>query len=113
MTSDTGPSFDLWLETETGEPVNQTANRPNANFCNILIALEDGRRYALNVWTFDFLPLARYPWPYEMRPGVEPTDYLLPPDLFVSDFSRTTITSVVEQLLKEDELRDEWLVKDD
>lgn len=112
MAGDTNHSFKLWVETETGDPVVQPANRSKENYCNISITLEDGRRYALNVWTFDFLPLARYPWPYEPKPEYEPADYLLPPDLFVSDLTRTTITSVVEQLLKEDELRDEWLVLD-
>lgn len=49
------PDFELWLETELGDP-NQPANSPTENFCNINVTLPDGRRYALNIWTFDFLP---------------------------------------------------------
>jgi len=107
------PKFDLWLEVETGEPLDQPANRPNENFGNIEVKLQDGRRYALNVWTFDFLPLARYPWPYEIDESEEPAIYLLPPDLFVEKFDRETIENIVVQLLQNNEMKDEWLCKDD
>jgi hypothetical protein len=33
------------------------------------VRLTDGRRYALNVWTFKFLHRARFPWPYEGTSG--------------------------------------------
>ena len=35
------------------------------DFANVQVRLPDGRRYALNVWTFGFMRRARYPWPYE------------------------------------------------
>lgn len=108
-----GPSFELWLETETGVPLDQPANSPRENFCNITFKLEDGRTYALNVWTFDFLPLARYPWPYEATREPKPANYVLPPDLFVQDLTRETITSVIEALIMEDELQEHWLVPND
>jgi hypothetical protein len=107
------PKFELWLETERGEPLDQHANRPYENFGNIEVKLKDGRRYALNVWTFDFLPLARYPWPYEIDESEEPANYLLPPDLFVEKLDRPSIEEIVTQLLKNDEMKDEWLCKDD
>ncbi len=106
------PKFDLWLEVETSNPLDQPANRPSENFCNIEVKLQDGRRYALNIWTFDFLPLARYPWPYEIDESQEPAKYLLPPDLFVAKLDRKTIDSIITQLLKNGEMKDEWLCKD-
>jgi hypothetical protein len=105
-------TFDLWLEWETGEPRDQPANRPRTNFGNVIITLSDGRRYALNVWTFDFLPLARFPWPYEGGPGVQPAAYVLPPDLFVESLDRATMESVVAAMLSAGELKDEWLHPD-
>ena len=74
--------FELWLETETGEPLDQPANRPNKNFCNAVVMLPDGRRFAINIWTFDFLPLARREWPYENENPV-PAPFVIAPDLFV------------------------------
>ena len=103
------PKFELWLETETGEPLDQPANRPYQNFGIIEVELQDGRLYRLNVWTFDFLPLARYPWPYDIDESKEPENYLLPPDLFVERLDRPTIESIVTQLLKNGEMQDEWL----
>lgn len=106
-------SFELWLETEIGEPKEQPANRPRENFCNVVVTLEDGRRYALNVWTFDFLPLARFPWPYETRDDTPPADYVFPPDLFVESLDRDVIQRVVTELLATDQMKSEWLVEED
>jgi hypothetical protein len=100
--------FELWLETEIGEP-NQAANRPTENYCNINVLLPDGRRYVLNVWTFDFLPFARYDWPYEMAEGQEPAKYVLPPDLFVERLDRSTIEAVIRELLVNNEMNPAWL----
>ena len=71
-------NFELWLETEIGDPL-RPANRPQQNFCNINITFDDGRFYALNVWTFDFLPLARFPYPYayETTADATPASYVL------------------------------------
>ena len=102
------PSFDLWLEFEIGSP-NEPANRPTENFCNIQVTLDDNRTYALNVWTFDFLPLARYPWPYSVDTSAELSKYLLPPDLFVERLDRPTIEAVIRELLANNEMKSEWL----
>lgn len=96
-------NFELWLETELGDS-NQPANSPTENFCNINVTLPDGRRYAMNVWTFDFLPFARYDWPYEIVTGQEPAKYVLPPDLFVERLDRSTIEAVIVQLLANNEM---------
>jgi hypothetical protein len=105
-------SFELWLETEEGDPT-QPANSPIENFCNINVTLSDGRRYALNVWTFDFLPLARYRWPYAVKAGQALAKYVHPPDLFVERLDRSTIESVVTQLLENQEMKSDWLCPPD
>uniref|UniRef100_UPI00286D1484 hypothetical protein n=1 Tax=Armatimonas sp. TaxID=1872638 RepID=UPI00286D1484 len=97
--------FELWLEFEHTEP--HADNDPTDDFANIAIQLPDGRRYALNVWTFGFMKRARYPWPYEMLE--EQVEYLLPPDLFVERLDRPTLERVVESLLRAGELRNAWL----
>jgi len=103
------PKFELWLETERGEPLDQPANRPMENFCIIEVKLEDGRRYALNIWTFDFLLLARYPWPYEIDTSQAPAKYVFPPDLFVERLDRNTIEAIITELLAKNEMKEEWL----
>jgi hypothetical protein len=113
MKQEKATEFDLWLETETGDPLDQPANRPYENFANIGVKIQDGRRYSLNVWTFDFLPLARYPWPYEIDGSQEPASYLLPPDLFVERLDRPTVEDVIKQLLENNEMKDEWLCNDE
>jgi hypothetical protein len=102
--------FELWLEFET-DP-DQTANRATENFANIVITMSDGRRYCLNVWTFDFLPLARYSWPYEKQADEVPAKYVIPPDLFVERLDRITIQAVVSDMVAAGELRNEWLCRD-
>jgi hypothetical protein len=106
------PDFDLWLEFEIGEP-NRIDNRQAENFCNINVTLPDGRRYALNIWTFDFLPFARYDLPYEIREGQEPAKYVLPPDLFVERLDRMTIETVITELLATDSMNPDWLCPPD
>ena len=106
------PYFELWLETELGDP-DLPANSPTENFCNINITFPDGRRYALNIWTFDFLPLARYDWPYDIREGQEPAKYVFPPDLFVERLDRATIETVIIELLTTDSMNSDWLCPPD
>lgn len=95
------PAFDLWLEFEHAQPQSD-------DFANVQVRLPDGRRYAMNVWTFGFLPQARFPWPYQEGVG-DPAEYLLPPDLFVARLDRPTLERVVAQMLAAGEMRAEWL----
>lgn len=104
--------FKLWLETELGDP-GAPANQPQKNFCNVQVSLADGREYALSVWTFDFLPLARLPCPYEENADAKPAEFLLPPDLFVESLTRETMQRVFADLIARDEMRAEWLNVDD
>ncbi len=107
------PDYKLWIETEMGDPIDQPANRPTRNFCNIQIILEDGPIYALNLWTFDFLPLARLNWPYDENSGKAAASYVLPPDLFVERLDRPTIEKVVDSLFLNNEMRDSWLCQEE
>lgn len=102
--------YEIMLEWERGEPLDQPANAPCENFGNVEVKFTDGRRYALNVWTFDFLPLARYPWPYEPVANLEPASFVRPPDLFVDKLERRSIEATVRRLVEEGGLDDKWLV---
>ena len=100
--------FELWLEFEHTSPLPGSAYDPTDDFANVAVQLPDGRRYALNVWTFKFLHRTRFPWPYETTG--EPAEYVVRmPDLFVERLDRPTMQRVVEQLLASGEMRDEWL----
>lgn len=68
-------NFDLWIETEHLEG-------PVKDFCNVLVTLQTGEEYALNVWTFAFFETARAQREETASPDVA-ARYLLPPDLFV------------------------------
>ncbi len=100
-------SFEIWLEFEEYE--GKPEYDPLDDFFNMQVTLEDGRKYALNVWTFNFLQRARFPWPYESGKG-EAKQYLLPPDLFVEKLDRNLIEKIIRNMLKDGEMNDEWLV---
>jgi hypothetical protein len=105
------PQFELWLEFEHVEP--QPGDDPGDDFANVQVRLPDGRRYALNVWTFKFFHRARYPWPYEVTSGPPPEEYLIAPDLFVERLDRPTLERVISALLARDEMKPEWLCPKD
>ena len=105
-------NFELWIETELGDP-SQEGNRTRENFCNVAIKLPDGRRYALNVWTFDFLPLARLPWPHDGSQTGELANYLVSPDLFVTSLERPQLEQIVSELIEQGQLKEEWLCSED
>lgn len=98
--------FELWLGFEHWE--QQPEDDPTDDFFNMHVKLPDGRRYALNVWTFKVLNKLRYPWQYIEGEG-EPAEYLLPPDLFVERLDRRLIEQVVARMLAKGEMKPEWL----
>ncbi len=110
--SETNPPFELWLETEVGDPA-EPSNRPQQNFCNINVTLPAGRVYALNVWTFDFLPLSRLPWPHDEHSAATPANYVVAPDLFVKSLTRELIAEAVAELIAKNEMQERWLVSRD
>lgn len=71
-------------------------------FCNIYVSLEDGRCYALNVWTYEFLKTAINE---DRQTGQNLNGlYQTPPDLFVKELTRECIQLAIEDLLKIDDL---------
>lgn len=91
--------FKLWLEFEEIDPDNW---KKNNDFCNIGVELQDGRKYGINVWTYEFLKTAVE---YDKRMGDNLNGlYLLPPDLFVEELSRECIEKTIEDLLLVDDL---------
>lgn len=98
------PAFDLWLEFE----LYLDDYDPLEDFANVQVTLPDGRKYAMNVWTFGVIRHVRYPWPYQEGVG-EPAEYLLPPDLFVERLDRPTMERVIGRMLAANEMREEWL----
>jgi len=97
--------FDLWIETEhVDEHID--------DFCNVLVTLQTGEAYALNVWTFAFFEVARRHGEETASPDVAGR-YLLPPDLFVADLSRAAIESVIKDLLQHGTMPTECLVIED
>jgi hypothetical protein len=85
---------------------------PTDDFANVEVRLVDGRRYALNVWTFRFLHRARFPWPYDVT-GERPAEYVVAPDLFVERMDRPTLERAVGELLAQGEMKPEWLCPPD
>lgn len=100
------PSFELWLEFEHTLP--REGDDPADDFCNVDVRLPDGRRYALNVWTFAYLRRAMSTRLREADDAA-PADYLLPPDLFVARLDRPTLARVIGRMLEAGEMRPEWL----
>jgi hypothetical protein len=103
------PAFELWLEFERWEP--KPGDDPADDFCNVQVRLPDGRRYALNVWTFRFLHRARFDWPHD--PDGEPAEYVVAPDLFVERLDRPLLERAVSAMLANGEMKVEWLCPPD
>lgn len=91
--------FELWLEFEEIDPDNW---RKKNDFCNINVELRDGRKYGMNVWTYEFLKTAVE---HDKRMGNNLNGlYLLPPDLFVEELTRDCIEKTIQDLLLIDDL---------
>jgi hypothetical protein len=87
-------NFELWLEFEEVDPNNWEKEN---EFCNIHVQLKDGRRYGINVWTYDFLKTVVE---YDKYIGNNLNGlYLVPPDLFVKELTRSCIEKTIEDLL--------------
>lgn len=102
--------FQLWLEFEVWREAGGTDDPQNEIF-NMQIALSDGRKYALNVWTYGAFP--RIVADATAEHAESRNSYLLPPDLFVDRLDRHYLESVVADLVENDHLRAEWLVVED
>jgi len=104
------PKFELWLEFELWRAEGDT-DGPTDDFFNMQVTLDDGRKYALNVWTTgSFMRLAAEA---KTEPDCLQGAYMLPPDLFVDRMDRKLLESVVADMIETDQMRDEWLVDSD
>lgn len=82
----------VWIEAEhLAEEVD--------DFCNVVVYLSTGARYALNVWTFAFFDVARSEGEMNASPAVKHL-YIHPPDLFVADLGRPTIERAVVDIIE-------------
>jgi len=90
--------FNVWLEFETVAGWENTTN----NFANIEVDTFDGQKYALNVWTFDFLKTAVNK-DIERQTGGKGL-FLKPPDLFVKELTRLCIVQTISELLAQGDL---------
>ena len=91
--------FKLWLEFE--EVDQGTWNKKN-DFANIQVDLSDGRKYGINVWTYNYLKIAIEE---DKKSGNNLNGlYQTPPDLFVNELTRGCIEKTIQDLLKEGDL---------
>lgn len=93
------PDFTLWLEFEEVDPGNWDLEN---EFCNIAVTLLDGRRYGINVWTYQYFQTAI---DMDQQNGNNLNGlYLTPPDLFVKELTRACIEKTICDLLTVDDL---------
>ena len=105
----TGGQFNLWLEFELWHLLE--GFDPEDEIFNMLIDMSDGKRYALNVWTYKSIWRA-VKCSREMGDCLNGA-YLQPPDLLVQRADRALLERVVSDLITSGGLRDDWLVVDD
>lgn len=104
------PNFQLWLEFELWRDGGNSDN-PTDDFFNMHVTLDDGRKYALNVWTIG--AFTRLAAEAKSEPDCLSGAYMLPPDLFVDRMDRELLESVVVDMIETDQMRDGWLVDPD
>ena len=98
------PKFQLWLEFELWE---ENYN-PEEEFFNMSVTLDNGKKYALNVWTYKYFELAR-------KLDIQSNDclggkYLIPPDLLIEKLDREMIVDIFDDIIRQNSLKPEWLV---
>ena len=93
--------FKLWLEFEEADPGNWDIHN---EFCNIHVFLPDGRKYGINVWTYQFLQtcIEQDKNSGDNLNGI----YQAPPDLFVKELTRECIEAAIADLLSKGRLED-------
>ena len=80
------------------------------DFFNMTITLANGLKYALNVWTYSYLQSAKV----EARKNNEHVDgiYMPAPDVFVEKLDRKLIEVMVDDMIRNNLIKEEWLVTD-
>jgi hypothetical protein len=95
----------IWLEFEEWQHID-LSEHPH-DFFNMKIRLSDGREYALNVWTLAYAGRLRDELLLEQsRPF-----FALGPDIIVEVADRGTLQAVAEELVRQELLREDWLVR--
>jgi hypothetical protein len=87
--------IELWLEFELWQ--EEKWDKEN-EFANIAVSLPDGRRYGINVWTYQFLKTA-VKEDIENKRNLQGS-YQIPPDLFVRELTRECVEVSIRDLLK-------------
>ena len=102
--------FTLWLEFEAWSDHACNEFDPEDEFINAIVTLADGRRYALNIWTYNnvLTQVAHAKKANECFEG----KYLIPPDLLVARIDRPSLEQVFSELIRLNQLKPEWEVKD-
>ena len=99
-------AFTLWLEFEHTTPTD--GDDLEDDMFNMQINVATGNKYALNVWTYEFL---RHAVAQCKRDGENLNEkYLEPPDLFVERLDRKLLEEIVADLIKRDALLEAWRV---
>ena len=95
--------FKLWTEFELWPDPWDTKNE----FANIGVNTLDGRRYGINVWTFDFLKTSIELFA-KNNEDVQ-RYYQIPPDLFVREMTRECLEATLIDLLNNEGDLEEYL----
>jgi hypothetical protein len=99
---------ELWLEFE--ELGADYSDDPENDFFNMWVRLDDGRLYALNVWTFKFFETARE---NDRHAGSSlGGEYLVAPDLFVERLDRSVVERAIRDLVALDGLPEDCRITD-
>ena len=101
-------TFEMWLEFEDWAPGFDPGD---IDQFNMQIKLVDGRRYALDVWTYEGLEVAR--WEPEFVSPELLGQYTVPANLLVSKVSRPFMERVVREMILRGSLSEEWRIPDD
>jgi len=99
--------FELWLEFELWE---DGVKAPYNDFFNMTITLANGLKYALNVWTYSYLQSAKA----KARKDNEHVGgvYMPAPDVFIEKLDRRLIEVMVDDMIRNNLIKEEWLVTD-
>jgi hypothetical protein len=87
--------FMLWLEFESYNEVEER------EYCNLQITCGE-TKYALNVWTYDFLMKL-------LQEKTTALTYEVAPDLIVDKITRENLQAIVSKMIEEGELKPEWI----
>ena len=99
--------FRIWLEFEEWE--TDQKYDPFNDFFNMTIEFDNGKKYHLNVWTIQYLKTAFEEQLSER--GSIGGKYLVMPDLIVEKMERELLLDIVNDMITNNELSEEWLYK--